>query len=695
MGTPPPRRYAAPLVMFLGLLPSAAIAQSGQNTSSGLVPAQYGRQIQDTQGFAWDMSPQGAIQSGTNHVFRSAGVLLVGGSTFSPSQSMMTPDGTQYVMTGGRSGCQITRRIKIDKKTAAVRYVDSFQNPTGTPMNLDVRIMLSFRSSVRSVVTDQGRPVAAGGGPFSGAPGSAGTPGLGEQECGMLVTLSSSSYPAVLVYLGGPRSELRPVLERQGSTQFQFRYAVTVPANKIVSIVHGLAQRRVSGTPNPKSPPELFKPFQSRDFLRDVPSEVRRTILNGGRSIYAEDIVRAPLLQAVMELADRWEVERGKADVLVQGEGARLVGTVRGSGLTVQTRFGPSEVPLEQVALLIGGGGVGRAMRVHLRNGEVLVGPVDAGELTLESETGLEVALAAKQVNALFLHADSADGKAPAGAVAMLKTHHGDQLALAADSPSKIGAATAWGPIAVPVEEVDYLYPVREPQPVHRLLLHDKSRLSVILDGGELDLATLRFGRVKVAPGAIARLAGVEAVSEAKPDADPDEEQAKPSGPHCRLVAGNLLVARVDGAALSLSATGGATSVDVDELHRMDRQDEDDPSSNPAFTFGLTSGKEVVGRLRGGVLPLRALGRAWEIPAYHVLAFRCPERAPEEKDDSADDSEAGAKSEAPKPGASPPGEGTKKPPPKPKPPASTPARPSGDPFAPSPADDPFAPPSRR
>lgn len=674
MTKPCSNRFRLAVAALLVLWTGAAIAQSGRSTSQALVPAQFNRNVQDAMGFQWDVNQQGAIQSGTNRCFSSAGQLLVNGSSFSPSQQMMTADGMEYVLTRTQSGVQVTRRVRIDVKSATLRYVESFHNPQTTPVTLDVKIMTSLRTSVSSVITDTGRPVSSssGGRPMlPSMPGSprllsyVGAPVLGEKDCGLLVTRSSTSYPAVLIYLAGPRSKLRPTLQRQSSYRFLFTYPVTVPPKKTVSIVHGLAQRNIGGTPDPKTLANYFKPFQSRDWTRNLPLAVRRSILNAGRSAYAEETPRSPLLQPVMNLADRWDVQRGKTDVLVQDEQTRVSGAVRGSSLTVETPFGKTAVPLGEVALLLGGGGIGRTQRVHLRNGEVLVGTVGAGELTLEAESGLEVELTPKQINLLFMHADPADGKPPPKAVALLKTHHGDQLALAADSPSKIRAATAWGPIEVPLAEIHYLYPIREPQPIHRLILNNKSRLSVILGGSELELATLRFGPVKLAPGAIARLASVKAAGPSEqPGEDDDQQQLKV--PHCRLLGGNLLVGTVAAARLDLLTPAGLTPVDARLLRLVERQDEDQQGPNPAFSIELANGTSLVGRFRDGVFPLRALGKVWKLPVHHVLAFRRPEQTPEEAGPG--ENKKAASSAKPKRG------------PAEKPPAPPPNPPADDPF---------------
>ncbi|MBN2475525.1 MAG: hypothetical protein JXB62_13015 [Pirellulales bacterium] len=635
-------RWLLPAVMVLVTLgPAEVLAQDPFASSGNLVPAQFGRKVQDALGFAWNVNPQGTVQAASSQGFQMAGLLTVNGSSVSPSGAMMTADGSEYLMSWSRSGVQITRRVRIDVKTSTVRFVESFHNPQTAPVHLDVKIMSTVQSSVRDVLTDTGKIVSSGGSsrivtpnPFGSAPSTSNTgiPVLGEKDSGLLVTRSSSNHPAALIYLAGPRSKLKPTLQRQGSYQFMFSYPVSVPAKETVSIVHGLAHRNIGGTPDAKGLAALFKPFQARDWTRDLPAEVRRSLLNAGGSYVQEETPRGPVLQAVMKLAGYWDVERGDDDVLVQDDQTRLTGSVLAGDLTVDTAFGKAAVPLEQVALLIGGGSVGRTMQLHLRNGEILVGPVAADEIVLASESGLKVKLTPRHINALFMHTDPADGQPPSGTLALLKTRHGDQLALGAESPSSLRAATAWGPIEVPLEKIDYLYPVRQPQPIHRLVLNDKSRLSLILSGSELDLTTLRFGQIKIAPGAIARLASVQAAAEA-------EEKEEANGgdgeglkvPHCRLAGGNVLVGSIDPTPVELTTAAGITPLDGRRVRLMQREDEDEPGANPEFTFELTNGTTLTGRFRDGVFPLRALDKAWKVPAYHVLAFEQPDHAAAEQ----------------------------------------------------------------
>jgi hypothetical protein len=352
---------------------------------------------------------------------------------------------------------------------------------------------------------------------------------------------------------------------------------------------------------------------------------------------------------------------------------------VLGGALTVDAQYGKATVPLDDVAVLVGGAGIGRPMRLLLRNGESLVGTVTADELILEAESGLELELVPKYVNTLFLHADPADGKPSPEAGALLKTHRGDQLGVRFTPDATVRATTAWGPVEVPLNQVDFLYPIREPHPIHRLLMNDKTRLSAVLSGADLEWSTLHFDKVKIAPGAIARLASVKADRSAEED---DEEEIL-KVPHCQLAGGNIMVGTIDAARIEIETAGGVTPLDARLVRLIDRVEEEDDA---LFSFELDNGTKLEGRLRDGILPIRALDTSWKIPAYHVQMYRWPKE--EESPSSAPQN--------PLPRPVPPPQ-NKKPvrdpadlfgPPAPQP-QPQPVPPGTDPFAPPGGTDPF------
>jgi hypothetical protein len=277
---------------------------------------------------------------------------------------------------------------------------------------------------------------------------------------------------------------------------------------------------------------------------------------------------------------------------------------------------------VDEVAMVLGGAGIGRPMQLHLRNGEVLAGPLAWEQLVLVTEAGLKVPLAAAQLNVLFMHRDPKDGKPPSGAVVLLATHDGDRLAVAPDPPIALSAATAWGQIDVPFSEIDSLYLVREPQPVHWLVLGDHTRLSVMLRGAEMTLGTLRFGAIKVGPSSVSQIVA------AKPPPDPDAEGADDEikAPHCELAGENILVGSLEAPQLQVLTAGGAMPLDTKLIRAMEQTDEE--AASVVFTFELSDGSEMTGKIPGSVLGIRARGKVWSIPTRHVVLYRQPEKPP-------------------------------------------------------------------
>ena len=379
-------------------------------------------------GFRWDIQQNGSVNDGSNDCFDTGLVLLVNGSQFSAQKPMMTADGGEYVLSRSMAGCRVTRRVLVDLARAAVRYVEVFENTGSNPVKLKVTVRSTLGGSCRQVVTD-------GGSPFSG--------GLGKKDGGVL-TVSSSNRPCVLFLVAEPRSKTKPQVKVQSRRTLTFTYDVTVKPRKTVSLVHLVAQRRGATSANVA---DLVKPFYHRRRLvkPEVPRHLRRTVVNFPLGSGGEMPGAGPALKPVLDLAERLGVERGAADILVVGEEGQLRGKMTGRALSVETVHGKTTLGLGEVALIVGGAGLGRQERVYLRSGEILVGPVEAEGLTLGSESGLEVELAPSRIDMLFTAKDPLDGTPPPEAVAFVETRLGERLALVGPHRSRTLRARSAG----------------------------------------------------------------------------------------------------------------------------------------------------------------------------------------------------------------------------------------------------------
>lgn len=698
---PGPGYYPAPVAApsYMSPAPGTGYAVSAAPAAApALIQAQFNQSRQDLFGTQWMLDGGGYVRCDAGG-YSSVSAMTIQGSGFSLNMAQMTPDASEYFLTGNCNGLNVTRRIKIDAKSGTLRYFETFHNPQNTPINTSVVLGTRFNQSIGVMAPSSG---VSAGKPATPPPISpairsrtpAGAPAvvLGEKDCGFVVSNGGMPQPLCLVYyVAATRSKLKPAVQRPNSNQVNVVFPINVPPQQTVAILHGFAQRPPPAQLDAANLAKLFKPFLSSQWGRDLPRETRKMILNGGGNTLADEPAVGPVLEAVGTLADRYDVQRSKGDVLVADEQTQMTGAISGGDLTVATRFGTAKVPLDEAALVIGGAGMDRATAVHLRNGEILVGPVEFKDAVLKIDSGLEVQLSAKQVNYLFLHADAQDGKLPAEAVALATTHQGDRLAVAAKPATKFSGVTPWGPVEVGLAEVESLVLLRNPQPIYRLAMTDGSRWSLMLGGDAWKLPTLRFGSLSIAPSAIARLTAAKAL--AAFSADRDEPDGELKVPHCRLAGNNVVAGTIDAGKLKIETSSGVTTVDTANILSIEAVEG--AAARGLLTLQMLDESQVSGRLADGVLPIRTHGKVWKFPAHHVAAYQSMKEKPPAKDDEASEekpepgkpeNKAAAKDNVQRVEAKPPAVVVPVPPP---PPASTPA--TIDPYSPRPTPTPLPP----
>jgi hypothetical protein len=369
---------------------------------------------------------------------------------------------------------------------------------------------------------------------------------------------------------------------------------------------------------------DRLKVFQDRQWLADLPDSVTKSLINVRRYAPAANLPMGPLLQPVLELASQFNVERGKADILVQDEQSRLTGAVSGGSLAIESMPGKVSLPLADVALLCGGGGMDRPMRVYLRNGEILLGRIQGADLTLKAQGGVEAKLPLAKVNMLFLHATADDGKAPAEACAMLQTHDGQRL-LVSGSDARFQAASPWGGLELDLGEIVSLARRHEPQPLYRLSLRDGSELSVVLQGEMPAVNSLRFGPVKLAAVGLRQIWSLKAPPAKKTNAEEDDLTAAPAGPRCQLIGDNVLAGTIAAPRLLLATPGGTLELAVSGIQTAQRTG--DPKADGPFQFEMANGRQVTGTLANRTVPFRFHGTVWEISAQHLIGFTGPAKS--------------------------------------------------------------------
>ena len=519
----------------------------------------------------------------------------------------MTAGGNEYVLTARMSNLEVTRRIKVDLSSCAVRYVEVLRNLGSTPVTATLALKTQLpRGPSQGLFTDTGAP--------------AGT-SLGKKDSGLVVIGKSPNQQlSLLFHLAGARSKIKPTIQNQNNYRFTFTYSVTVQAGKTASILHGIAQRRLAAMPNPKAAEALFKPFAARGWTRDLPRDIRRSIVNLGGAGFG-GFADAGSLVTLESL----EVERQAADVLAIGEQTRLHGTASCRTFAVETRFGTLKLGLEKIAAIAGQRCTGGTPRVFLVDGQVLNGRIAAEGLQFTMNSGLQLTLEVENLDRLVMRAGPNDGKPADSVAAMLETTDGDRLALLQGTASlepggaeqKVAVTTPWGDRQIALDEIERMF-LSEQKVGHHLVLRDGSRLFGFVSGSALSFNTLFFGVREFTPPQIRRMTAAGSTS------FEDSPAAEIAASYLLLVGDNVLVGQVDLASIHFNTSGQRIPVPPNQIRLLRSIGGEGGDGGPLFEAELWDGGTISGALAEPVLPVRCGGVLAQVPLHDVLEVHVP-----------------------------------------------------------------------
>ena len=168
----------------------------------------------------------GQLVQGSNNAFDGDGRLIVGGQAFHPT--LLNPtigDSGRSVFTGSgtAAGLTVSRRITVPNTGSQdfARTIDSFTNPTSSPITTTVQIIGNLGSDAATTV-------------FATSDGT-GVVSPNDEWIGTDDPNAGSGVPAVIHIIYGPRG-LTPTSESVIGDNITWTYSLTVPAGQTVEL---------------------------------------------------------------------------------------------------------------------------------------------------------------------------------------------------------------------------------------------------------------------------------------------------------------------------------------------------------------------------------------------------------------------------------------------------------------------------
>lgn len=577
----------------------ANLPVQAQTVTEQLVSATFNERT-DSIGQRWDVQANGYVEGGTNNTFSSSFQLTVNNNGFSPNSQLMTSDGAELVLTSTQplNGVLVTRRVRVDPKQPFIRYCEILTNPGSIPVTAQVQLQVRVgQSAFQSIISSKGTPI---------------TNALPKGDSGLLMWAQpANQQQAVVLYLASGKTDVLPTIQNQSNYYVTLSWNVNIPAGKTATLVHFAAQRVLPTLPTGKSLDDVFSPFKSRSLLRDLPNDIRKSIVNmSSGSLGSWD--RSLPLSSFESLG----IEPGPTDILAIGESTALRGSLTFSKLSLETEYGPKAITAINLAAIARPDKAEGFGRVFLRDGEILSGRLDVKDMKFTMNTGLAVDIPVDQIDRLVMR-ELPDTKRldDSDVTAILETMDGDRIALVAGGSVSIELVTPWGTRKFTLDEVERLEAT--PAPIgYRVALRDGSRLFGFIKSTTLKLTTKSFGTQAMHPSAIRTLSNFHDV----PEADFDQDTLTQS--HVVLKGDNLLVGAIDLETVHFTARGQRIPVPPNQLRHVQLGEVTGLAT--LFEGVLWDGGQVAGEFHELVLPFRHGQNVALVPVRDIVEIRVP-----------------------------------------------------------------------
>ncbi|HRQ88424.1 MAG TPA: hypothetical protein PLA50_06485 [Bacteroidia bacterium] len=601
MMLPAPKRSQWSRLGIAGcLLLAWAFASADGVEETELIPAAFGIWT-DRSGSSWSVEADGNIGRIGSAMVNSGLALTINDAKFTAHQPMMTSDGKEFVLQGqpleALPGLRMQRRVRLLEERGGLRYAELFHNGSADPMRFTVALATNFSGNFKTFLSDRGRAEPTM---------------LSPSEDGLVVLPGASqSSRAFLFTLAGGERGIKPTLSSQNRYGLVFRYGLVLAPGETAVIAHHVAQVVIPQSFDRRALVQLGQPY-SLAAIRDTFDEDWLPFVVNDLDLPEETEAMRFESEGVASLGLR----AGDLDLLAVGESTRLAGRVEGGPIRLATAYGTAEFPLEKIAAISGGGRQpdGKC-RVFLRDGQILSGEAEVGDLGFTPTEGKRIPLDPAKLDRLVFGEKSPGTGWPSGTLALLETWEGDRIRVAPGETVPFRLATRWGMLSFRFEDLLALAPVDAGQPGSRAELLDGTVCEGFLDGGEIALAGTALGDMKLPVSRLKRV-----YTEAGWRQRDGESVA--AAPFVRLADRQTVVGGFGAGSVSILSEGGKLEMPLSEIRRIvrtTRKGMETPTEKSAqFRLERWDGGVVVGALLDTHLPLTVGDETWRIAAEDI-----------------------------------------------------------------------------
>jgi hypothetical protein len=217
--------------------------------------------VNDGKGYRWDIySQNGYVNSGSNSAYSTSMYLYMNNNNFYSNSRKVSEDGNELqIGPWNYNNMRVWRRIYIDKKVGYCRWIDIFQNTSGSNQTVSVRYNLNAGSSIKEIYTTRGDDK------------------LTKKDWGC-VTRTSNDYQPSLVHIWTSRgSKVKPSFSYStGNNSMQYNMSFSVKAGKTVALCFFEAQRK----PYSEAKKFIKGGFSLSREMSKIPRPLRKIIIN-------------------------------------------------------------------------------------------------------------------------------------------------------------------------------------------------------------------------------------------------------------------------------------------------------------------------------------------------------------------------------------------------------------------------------